>query len=47
MNYGNVIAWVGAALSLGASIGYFAAKDYRNALYFLFAFCITATVIWK
>ena len=47
MNWGQVIAWAGALLSLGASVGYFVAKDYRKALYFFFAFCITVTVIYK
>lgn len=47
MNYGYAISWLGAALSLGAAIGYACAHDWRKALYFFFAFCITATVIWK
>ncbi len=47
MNWGNVIAWAGALLSLGSAVGYAFAHNWQKALYFLFAFCITVTVIWK
>jgi hypothetical protein len=47
VNWGNVVAWAGAFLSLGSAIGYAFAKDYRRALYFAFAFAITITVIWR
>lgn len=47
MNWGQVIAWAGALLSLGSAVGYFVAKDYRKSMYFLFALCITVTVIYK
>ena len=47
MNWGNFVGWGGAIFSLGAAIGYAFAKDVRHALYFFFAFCITATVVWK
>jgi hypothetical protein len=47
INWGQVIAWAGALLSLGAAIGYAVAKDWRHALYFFFAFCITVCVIWR
>jgi len=46
MNWGTIIGWAGALLSLGSSIGYFCAKDYRRGFYFMFAFLITATVCW-
>lgn len=47
MNWGTVIAWGGAFWSLAAAVGYAFAKDWRHALYFLFAFCITVVVIWR
>jgi hypothetical protein len=47
MNYGAIGAWAGAVLSLVSAVGYFAAHDYRRALYFFFAFAITLTVIWR
>ena len=47
LNWGQIIAWAGALLSLGAAIGYAFAKDWRHALYFLFAGCITIVVIYK
>jgi hypothetical protein len=47
VNWGNVGAWAGAFLSLGSAVGYLIAKDYRRALYFLFAFGITLVVIWR
>jgi hypothetical protein len=47
INWGNVIAWSGVIQSTGAAIGYAFAKDYRHALYFLFAAAITLVVIWK
>jgi len=47
LNYGQLGAWAGAFLSLGSAVGYTVAHDYRKALYFLFAFCITVCVIWR
>jgi hypothetical protein len=46
VNWGQINAWAGIALSTGAAIGYACAKDWRNALYFAFAAMITTTVIW-
>jgi hypothetical protein len=46
VNWGQINAWAGIALSTGAAIGYAFARDWRNALYFFFAACITTTVIW-
>ena len=46
MNWGTYISWAGALLSLGASIGYLFARDYRRAAYFFFGFCITAVIAW-
>ena len=47
INWGQIVAWAGAFLSLGAAIGYTFAKDWRHALYFLFAAAITIVVIYK
>ena len=47
VNWGEVSAWAGAALCLASAIGYAAAHDLRRALYYLFAFAITVTVIWR
>jgi len=47
MNWGTRLAWAGIILSLGAAIGYAIVKDYRRALYYFFAACITATVAWQ
>lgn len=47
MNIGQISAWAGALLSLASAVGYLCAKDYRRALYFLFVFAITVTVIYK
>jgi hypothetical protein len=47
VNLGAMAAWAGVALNLASAIGYLIVRDYRRALYFFFAFCITATVIWK
>lgn len=47
MNYGTVGGWAGAVLALATSVGYLFHKDYRQALYFFFAFCITLTIIWR
>lgn len=47
INWGVVIGWSGVIQSAGAAIGYAFARDYRHALYFLFAACITLVVIWR
>ena len=47
LNYGQIIAWSGIALSIGAAIGYAFARDWRHALYFAFAASIAIVVIWK
>jgi nitrate/nitrite transporter NarK len=47
VNWGQAGAWAGAFLSLGSAFGYALAKDYRRALYFFFAFCITCVVIYR
>ena len=46
MNWGTRIAWFSVVLCIGSSIGYLVVKDYRRALYYFFAACITATVTW-
>lgn len=46
MNWGQIGGWAGALFALGTSVGYAYARDYRRALYFFFAFCITLTVVW-
>lgn len=46
MNWGRILAWSTVALSVGASVGYLVIKDYRRALYYFFAACITATISW-
>ena len=46
VNWGNVASWGGVLFSLASAIGYAFARDWRNALYFFFAACITTTVIW-
>jgi len=47
MNFGQLISWVGVLLNVGAAVGYCIARDYKRALYFFFAACITLTVIWR
>ena len=47
INWGNIGAWAGIALSAVSAIGYAFAGDIRRALYFFFAVCITAVVIWR
>lgn len=46
MNWGSIVGWTGAFLSLGSSIGYFYVKDYRRGFYFLFGFAITICIVW-
>jgi uncharacterized membrane protein len=46
--YNNPAGYIGftsIAFSLALSIAYTAQRDYRRALYFFFAACITATVV--
>jgi hypothetical protein len=47
LNWGEAGAWANAALSLASAVGYTLVHDWRRALYFLFAFAITVTIIWK
>ena len=47
INWGDAGAWAGAILALASAIGYAIAHDWRRALYFFFAACITLVVIWK
>jgi len=47
VNWGQISGWAGALLSLASAIGYAYAHDWRRALYFFFAFCITATVVYQ
>lgn len=47
MNWGQLAGWAGCGLSLLTAVGYALGKDWRRALYFFFAFCISLTVIWK
>jgi hypothetical protein len=47
VNWGLVASWGGVVFSLASAIGYACVKDYRRALYFFFAFCITVVVIWR
>jgi hypothetical protein len=44
MNYGKILSWTIVILSFGASIGYAIAKEYRTAVYWFFAGCISATM---
>lgn len=46
MNWGKILGWAITALSLAASVGYLAVHDYRRALYYFFAACITATITY-
>lgn len=46
--YNNVAGYIAAAnlaFCFSLSVAYLLQKDYRRALYFFFAFCITATVV--
>ena len=47
MNWGARISWASVVLCLASSVGYWVAKDYRRALYYFFAACITVVVIWQ
>lgn len=45
--YNNPAGWIAVinlAFCLALSVAYLCQKDYRRALYFFFAFCITATI---
>ena len=46
MNWGTFFGWAGAILALTTSVGYLFHRDYRKALYFFFAFCITVVQVW-
>lgn len=46
MNYGKLLGWTIATLSFGAALGYALAKDYRRALYWFFAGCITVVLTY-
>ena len=45
-NAAGYIAAVNLAFCLSLSVAYLVQKDYRRALYFFFAFCITATIVF-
>jgi TPP-dependent 2-oxoacid decarboxylase len=47
LNWGEISAWGIIGLSFASAVGYAVAHDWRRALYFLFATCITLTVAWK
>lgn len=44
-NPAGYIALVNLLFALSLSVAYLLQKDYRRALYFFFAFCITATIV--
>jgi hypothetical protein len=44
LNWGKVMAWVLIAMMLLAAVGYAVARDYRKALYWFFAACVSVTV---
>lgn len=44
LNWGKALAIAMIILSVGASIGYFIAGDWKRGLYWLFAAGITSTV---
>jgi len=46
-NWAGYVAVASLVLSLAQSMAYVVQQDYRRALYFFFAFCITATVVVK
>lgn len=46
MNFGRFFGWIIVALSLAASAGYAAQRDWRQAAYFLFAALINVSVIY-
>ena len=46
MNYGRMFGIIGAVWSLCAAVGYLCHRDYRQAVYFFFCFCIGLTVVY-
>lgn len=46
-NFSGYVSIASLVFNLVLAAGYAAQKDYRRALYFFFAFCITATVVVK
>jgi hypothetical protein len=44
MNYGKLLAITSIAISVLACIGYLLAKDYRRAIYWASAACLTSSV---
>jgi hypothetical protein len=46
MNWGDRIALLNVLLSLGASLGFFCATDWRRGTYFLLGAGITAWATW-
>lgn len=44
-NTAGYIAAINLAFCLSLSVAYLVQKDYRRALYFFFAACITTTVV--
>lgn len=45
-NWGLIIGWFGVVQCIACSVGFAFARDWRRALYYLFACAITLTVIW-
>ncbi len=46
MNWGAILAWTSVVICVGACAGYVYVQDWRRALYYFFAACITAVVNW-
>ena len=46
MNWGDRIAILNVLLSVGASVGFLCAHDWRRSLYFTLGAAITAVATW-
>jgi hypothetical protein len=46
MNWGDRIALLNVLLSLGASVGFLFANDWRRSLYFVLGAAITGVATW-
>ena len=46
MNWGDRIALLNVLLSLGASLGFLLASDWRRSLYFFLGAAITSVATW-
>ena len=46
MNWGDRIAIANVLLSVGASLGFLCAHDWRRSLYFILGAAITAVATW-